>query len=367
MKKIVAVLLLVLAWYFAGMNRQPYVMAAVICGIIFIVLSFILTRILKRDLTAEIPKQNTVIYKNMQAQFTVCTRNRSRLPVNKYKLTLQMNYRDSKDKAVKKLSGSACPAGSEGDNSAEVYFAAPYCGMIDAELLRLRVYDYFMIFSSSKKLSGVKGEVAVLPPPRKMNIVMPPFGTYTNDPVAESTSDKKGEDHSEVRLIREYRDGDLPRHIHRNYSAKTEKLWIKEYEKENDYIFDLFIDSSSETRLTVEQKDAFFELIFAVIKNLMENDIIIRINYFDREKGGLILYELTDKNNTEDFMIDLYKADIFCGRDEFLRVCNLSADDNVMVLNASLEWYFCGRPVYRFSRQSIYYELVDRYFDLSAH
>ena len=105
---------------------------------------------------------------------------------------------------------------------------------------------------------------------------MPPFGTYTNDPVAESTSDKKGEDHSEVRLIREYRDGDLPRHIHRNYSAKTEKLWIKEYEKENDYIFDLFIDSSSETRLTVEQKDAFFELIFAVIKNLMENDIIIR-------------------------------------------------------------------------------------------
>ena len=134
MKKIVTVLLLLLAWYFAGMNRQPYVMAAVICGTIFVVLSFFLTRYLKHKLTAEIPEQSSIIRKNMQAEFKIRTDNKCRLPINKYKLTICMNYQGSNRPVIKKLSGNACPAGDPEENLASVYFAAPYCGMISAEL-----------------------------------------------------------------------------------------------------------------------------------------------------------------------------------------------------------------------------------------
>ena len=365
MKKLVTVLLLLLAWYFAGMNRQPYVMAAVLCGIIFVALSFVLTRILRRRLTADIPKQKNIIYKNTQAEFIVTATNKSRLPVNKYKLTLKMKYRGGNTATVKKLSGNACPKSDNDDNSAVVYFAAPYSGIIDAELTRLRVYDYFMIFSSSRKLRGKTGGVAVLPTPRKMNIKLPPFGTYTNEPVAESFFDKPGEDHSEIRLIREYREGDLTRHIHRNYSAKTEKLWVKEYQRENDFIFDMYIDSSCDHPLSTEDRDAFYEMVSAIIHNLMENDIILRIHYYNREKGGIVLHELSDPEKTDEFIILLLKADSFCSKEEFLNVCNIAAIQNAMILTTQLEWSFCGRPVYKFEKKNVCLELVNRYFDLT--
>lgn len=365
MKKIVTVLLLLLAWYFAGMNRQPYVMAAVICGTIFVVLSFFLTRYLKHKLTAEIPEQSSIIRKNMQAEFKIRTDNKCRLPINKYKLTICMNYQGSNRPVIKKLSGNACPAGDPEENLASVYFAAPYCGMISAELRRLRVYDYFMIFSSSSKLRDKKGEVAVLPPIRKMNIRMPAFGSYTNEPVAETSSDKKGEDHSEIRFIREYREGDLTRHIHRNYSARTEKLWVKEYQRENDFIFDLFLDSSYYKETDIEHRDAFYELVYAVVNNLMENDIVIRVHYLDKHRGGAVMFELDSRKDVDRFILDLYKSDCFCTQEEFLNYFNVLAMNNAMLLNASLEWYFCGRPIYRFQKKNIYYELVNRYFDLS--
>ena len=365
MKKLVTVLLLLLAWYFAGMNRQPYVMAAVLCGIIFVALSFVLTRILRKRLSADIPKQSNIIHKNTQAEFIVTAANKSRLPVNKYKLTLKMKYRGSDSSVVKRLSGSACPVSYNDDNSAVVYFAAPYSGIIDAEITRIRVYDYFMIFSSSKKLRGKTGEVAVLPSPKKMNIKLPPFGTYTNEPVAETAFDKPGEDHSEIRLIREYREGDLTRHIHRNYSARTEKLWVKEYQRENDFIFDMYIDSSSDHTMTAGDRDAFYEMVSAVIHNLMENEIMLRIHYYDREKGGIVLYELSDAEKTDEFVILLLKADAFCSREEYESVCNIAAIENAMILTAALEWSFRGRPVYKFEKNNIELELVNRYFDLT--
>ena len=236
MKKFVTLLIIAAAWYFAGMNRQPYVMAAAICGMIFVVFSFVFARVQKHFLSADLPDQENVIYKDHENPLVIHTENRSRLPVNRYRVTVLMRYKGSKNSSLRKLNGSAGRRNDNKENISVLYYNAPYSGTIRISLLRLRVYDFFMIFSSSKKLENVMREVIVLPVPKKMNIAMPPFGTYTNEPVAQSTSDKKGDDQSEIRLIREYREGDLTRHMHRNYSARTEKIWIKEFQKENDYI-----------------------------------------------------------------------------------------------------------------------------------
>ena len=168
------------------------------------------------------------------------------------------------------------------------------------------------MFSCSKK-PGSKNEIFVLPKPKKLRIILPEFGAYTANSITESSSDKSGEDHSEIRLVREYRDGDLTRHIHRNYSAKTEKLWVKEYNKENDHIFDFTADTSG-SELTAE-------------------------------------------------LLDAMTSDLSCTREEFSRAAaGLSSEG--MVINTGLEWFFLGQHVFTFNRGNVVNELLGNIFDL---
>lgn len=364
MKKIVTIIILAATWYFAGMNQQPSVMAAAVCGLVFVIFSFLLARILKHFLSADIPPQKNIIYKNTEAELTVHVENKSRLPVNRYKINILMKYRGEKKGTQKKFNGNASGGKDSKDNTAVIYFTAPYSGIIDVSMTKLRVYDYFMIFSSSKRLKNISGEVIVLPPPRKMHIRMPAFGSYTNEPVAESSSDTKGEDHSEIRLIREYREGDLTRHMHRNYSARTEKIWIKEYQKENDYIFDMFIDTSYSSELMTDDKDAFYEMVNSVLYNLMEHDIIILIHYFDKNKGGLIMYELSDKSHIDDFTAVFFRADTFCTKEEYASVSRTDVMSEAMFLTTSLEWFFNGKHIFTFKKGKILQELEQQFFDL---
>lgn len=362
MKKFLAILIIGAAWYFAGMNRQPTVMAAAVCGVIFVVFSFILTRILKRRLSADLPDQQNVVYKNSEAPLIIHTHNKSRLPVNRYRLHILMRYKGEQDGTVRRLNGSA---GSRvQDDTATLYFTAPYSGIITVSLLRLRVYDYFMIFSSSRKLRHIRRDFIILPIPQEMHLRMPPFGSYTNQPVAESNSDKPGDDHSEIRLVREYRNGDLTRHMHRNYSARTEKIWIKEYQKENDFIFDLFLDTSFDTPLTVEDKDAFYELLYSLLYNLMNYDVIINIRYYEKRSGGMQTYELNSKDDVNDFTVHFFRAEPFCTKEVFSSVCSVAPSDGVMLINSSLQWFFNGKHIYTFRKQTITQELSRRYFDL---
>lgn len=365
MRKFVTLLIVAAAWYFAGMNRQPNVMAAAICGMIFIVLSFVYARVQKYYLSAYFPDQDNVIFKNHETPLYIHTENRSRLPVSRYRVKLHMQYRDDKTNTVKKLNGNAGRSKDNSNNNAMLYYTAPYSGMLRVSLLRLRVYDYFMIFSSSKKLKDISKDIAVLPVPKKMNINMPPFGTYTNEPVAQSASDKKGDDQSEIRLVREYRQGDLTRHMHRNYSARTEKIWIKEFQKENDYIFDLYIDSSYEGEHDITDTDAFIEVLSSVLHNLMEYDIIIKIHYYDSESADMRLFELEKKEDIDEFLVTFLRAEPLCTKESFSSVCHIRPTDSIMLIDFGLNWYFNGRQIWKFSKEKLIDDITGRYYELN--
>ncbi len=363
MKKIVALLIIAATWYFGGMNQHAPMMTAIICGMIFILLSFILSRIMRHNISADIPPQKNVTYKNIETTFFIHAQNKGYLPVNRFRLNFFMKYRTEKHKSKKRLNGSASGKRYNEENLSEFYFIAPYCGIIDIELTRIRAYDYLMLFSSSKRLKNTKSEILVLPQPKEMHIIMPPFGSYTNDPVAESSSDVSGDDHSEIRLVREYRPGDLTRHLHRNYSARTEKLWIKEYQKENDFIFDFLLDTSSDTPLKTDEMDAFYEIIMSVLHTILQNDVIIRVHFYDKNKGGIRTIQISHADKTKELICELYRTNTICNSEEF-RMFRGNLGDNGMIINAKLEWYFNNNCIYSFNKEIIEHELVNNIFDL---
>lgn len=357
MKKLLTLIVLAIALYIGGMHDRSTVIVCVFCLLVVFLISLILSRIMKHFVSAELSQPTSSVYKNTESPLRLCIHNKGRLPVSRTVLTVSMKYRGSKTVSKKKFRSPA----PGGDCEAQMYFTPPYCGIIDAEIKRIRAYDYLYFFSGSKKQSS-KSEIYVMPKPKQLRIIMPEFGAYTADSVTESSSDKSGEDHSEIRLVREYRDGDLMRHIHRNYSAKTEKLWIKEYNKENDHIFDFTADTSG-TALTVERLDSLFEIIFSVTETLTAKDAVIKLNWYDKNIGSLRSIFIKNASQLNEAAALLYTSDLSCSEDEFSRAA-AGLSEKGMTVNARLEWFFLDRHIHTFNPGNVENELMGNIFDL---
>ncbi len=357
MKKLLFLIVLAAALYVGGMNDRTPVIVCVICLLIVFLISLIFSRVMKRFISAELPHPTATVYKNTESPMTIRIHNKSRVPVSRTAITVSMKYKGSKTESKKKYRSPA-PGGS---CESEIYFTAPYCGIINAEIKRIRVYDYLYFFSCSKKQSS-KNEIFVLPKPKKLRIILPEFGAYTANSITESSSDKSGEDHSEIRLVREYRDGDLTKHIHRNYSARTEKLWIKEYNKENDHIFDFTADTSG-TVLTVELLDAMIEILFSAAGTIIENNAIIKLNWYDKNTKAIRSFFVRNTAQLSEAAALIYRSDLSCTKDEFSGAA-AGLSEKGMTVNARLEWYFLDRHIFTFNPGNVENELLGNVFDL---
>ena len=361
MKGVTTLLIIFLLWYIAGIFRQTYIMTLAVCIGLLIVVLTALSIFQKKKLSVTLRKEKAVTFKDAERSVAIRNLNRSRLPVNRYKLTLTMKYPTDKKVLKKKLFGCSSGKSADRDETSEFYIKAPYCGVIEIELKRLRVYDPFSVFYSTKKLSE-KGQLLVFPAEKKMNILTQPYGSFDDLPLADTPSMKLGDDHSEIRQIREYRPGDLTRYIHRNYSARTDSIWVKEFCKENDRIIDLYLDASTPEAAEPEGLDAFYELVYSVICSLLDKDIMLCLHWYDNERKQLTAFDVRSRDDCPEMLGRLYLADKSC----HTQFSSFLPQDRrgTMLINSRLEWFFSDRAVYRFSRQNITKELVSLSFRL---
>lgn len=362
MKGLIMLLMTAVLWYFAGMFRQTNVMIIAVCLLVIALLMIILSIYQRIRLRVSLPEKKLIAFKGLESSIAVLAENKSLLPVNKYKITLQAKYDIDKDYVKKRFTGCAAGRKMKGDNRAEFFITPPYCGIIDIELKKLRVYDTLCLFSFGKRLNE-SCQMMVFPVAGNMKILCPQLGNYDAIPLSDSRSKKAGDDHSEVRLIREYRTGDLSRHIHHNYSAKTDSLWVKEYYKDNDYIFDFYLDTSSAENPSIEIWDLFYRITCTVIISLLRNGIFLHVHWFDKSRGCLVETEINSESDCPEFFMQLYTTDKSCTKDEFYNDIDPEAS-GTMFLNLDLEWFFSGKPVHRFDPLTAEAELSEAVFSL---
>ena len=136
MKHLVALILLFAAWYFAGMNQQKPIMAVIICAVAVTFISLVFSLVMKFLTSAKIPAQKSILYKNNDSPLTLSVVNNTRIPVNRVSLTITMQYASDKKNRVKKRLDAAAAAKSE--TEATMYFNAPYCGLINANITKIQ-------------------------------------------------------------------------------------------------------------------------------------------------------------------------------------------------------------------------------------
>lgn len=366
MKKLTVLAILFLLWYVAGMYRNGMLMVLVVCASFVILSIAILTRFVIRPyLDIKIPAQNRKAYKNVEKLFCIKAVNKGFLPVNKLIISFEMCYKNDKKKFKKKFFGSASANESENNKASEsdmeFYFTAPYCGVINIKLKKVKIFDWLSIFSCKKNLKTDE-DIYILPIDREIRVSMPPIGSYSGEPITLTNSEKNGSDFSEIRLIREYRPGDLYRHLHRNYSARTDSLWIKEYKKENDFVFDFVFDTSSENKnQTVEHMDAFYDIGYNILAALVKNEAIIRIHWYNKEKGILENIEAENINQIDELMTRLYSTDTNCTYEEINSISG-NIGNETMIFNSNLEWSFMDKAIFSFSEENFENELSNNLF-----
>ena len=361
MKAVILFLVMLVIWYFAGMFHQIPLMVLSVCLFLVPLTMCCLAIYQHHHLKITLPKPKDIAFKKIEKEVTVLAENSSRLPVNRYRLKLQLKYTTDKHPVRKKFSGCAGGRSMNEENLSYFYLQAPYCGIIEWQIKKATVYDPLSIFFSVRKMSE-KGQLIVFPVEKPMQIEMPLSGRYDNLPVAETHSSKTGDDHSEVRQIREYQPGDLSRHIHRNYSARTDTLWVKEFSKENDYIFDLLLDTT-DTNIGTDEWDAFYEIIFSVMLALLKKDIYINVHWYDKQRNAVRSYRVDHETEAAEVLAQLYLADKAC-TPEVLYASLDPQQEGLMIINTHLEWYFSGQPVYAFHKETVEQELSSMTFCL---
>ncbi len=355
MRNVLFILVIVLTGYIGGMYQQPPLMMLFVAEILFYIIMFLLCLLFRHCIQAEPALRHGAAEKGSLLWWDVKVRNKGILPVSRFCLHVDCGYRQEKDVRRKFLYGSA----PVGESRQRFGLRGDHCGLIDLRAGWVRVYDYMSLFAMKKKLSCA-GTVAVLPRDIALHVELPSAGWSQMDRRLEQAVDLPGETHNELRQIREYKTGDSFRHIHWNQTARTDRLFVKEFEKDMEPFIELYLDTAGYARLTMEQADAFYQLVWSMVKGFLRHETTVRVCWYDYGAGSLMHADVMDEAGCGDMMVELYAAVLVPrdGRsDRPSMEAALSARRSAYILGLDLGWYRDGQLLHRFSAEGLEHEI----------
>ena len=390
MKRAAFLLFVILSFYIAGLYRYPPLLVLSAAALLSLPILFFLPRYLKRRLFVEPVRKSETTQKEEELECELLVRNEGKLPVSRFGLHISAWYGDGQaGRKGQGADGTIRPQKyrmvlyggcDSGESVLRFSILAWHCGLMRISLDRLRVYDYFSLFSAGGKLQE-EIAVAVFPAPAELQLVFSSAETGREEPETVPVCAISGESRDEVRQLREYRPGDLGRDIHWNQSARMDALWVREYERETEEIAEIYLfpgrPGQGKRRFRKKQReearlsrlDDFYLLLSALIHGLLKQEIRVRV-YWQRKKNGQ-MYQNGRKGgflirNPEDLrqlLLFLYKEGFPFG-DETAGELPGKAMGEGFCLNPDLELYWNGRLIHQFSRQRLEREVEEMVFVL---
>ena len=348
MSKFAFIALALLTYYLAGMYLSLPLMIMGIAELLMLPFLFALPRYLRKKISAEFVKQSEAAFEKEETTCELVIRNTGRLTANRCQLRFRFRYHgEEKSKTSRLYCG-----GAKGDSKANLTVRADWCGLAQVKLDRVRVYDYLGLFSASAAMDN-ETDIAVFPGEQVLQIVMPD-SAYGAEGLSEYTVNRPGESNDEIRQIREYRTGDSHRRIHWNQSARTDKLWIKEYERETDTRAELLATAAE--GVSAEKMSLFYKLLAAAVLGLLANVAAVNVKWYDSEKRDFVSAEVSNADGCREMLLMLYRTRLTGFAEDlpmhFLRV------------TSELELYGGNGLLYRFSPENLDRELQEKIITL---
>lgn len=277
MMKFAFLVLLFFIYYIAGMYESPALMVLFLTQFLLMPVLLFLSVYLNRHLTVSFEDKLVWAEKDRTYIWKLKTENRGRLPVSRFALKIAVSQSGGGQEKKRKVRGS----GGCGTDSISYKDTAVHCGILTFRVVSLKVFDYLSLFSGKQT---IEDEMKVVVFPRRYEMKIE--ADLVSDGNAEQNqriSFLPGFNYEDIRQIREYRDGDSIRHIHWNQTARSDQLWVKEYEEEINGPVRLFLDPGGERSGPPADSDAFYTLFYALLSSLLR--VVPSVHVFWKEKG----------------------------------------------------------------------------------
>ena len=349
MKKFAFLAFLLLFYYIAGMYGSPALMVLFLTQLFLMAVMFLLSFYLRRHLSADFAEKLVSAEKDRPFAWKLRTDNNGKLPVSRFALRYRICGQEKEDVCKRKLYGnSAC-----GENLLTYEDTAGHCGIFNFRARSLKVYDYLALFSRKRTIRA-EMKVVVFPKKYEMKLETETAFIGSEEPYPQSSFLPESGS-GEIRQLREYRDGDLARHIHWNQTARTGRLWVKEYEEEAKGEVRLFLDLKEQEEAVSSDWDAFYTLLYALLSGLLQKAASVRVYW--RGKTGLSEIAIRDDAQCRKLLFWLYTdriEDETGGEGKNI--------EGAMRLTRDLSWYAGERLLFRFSKEKLMEELTYRTF-----
>ena len=198
----------------------------------------------------------------------------------------------------------------------------------------MKVYDYLALFSASRK---IRQELTV--------------AAFSNS--------------QPMRM--EYRPEDSWRHIHWNQSARTGRLWIKEYEEETNGMAVLGLEMQKEHRNSLSDMDCFYRLLSSMVLGFLQQSVRLCVYWFDSEKGCVREMEIFSQEQHRELLLQLYQlsaAEEGGTQEKEMLLRRGALYGSFFLLDTGLGWYKNGKLFHQFSGENLEQEIEQRVFTL---
>lgn len=297
MKKIFLLIFAAAAFYLGGAYRFTPLLIFAAAVILLLPAMFILSRALRKKLSVRFARPEYSAEKGSEAAVSVICENDGKLPVTRCKTDISAAYPNSKPSKIKFQIG----ADAKSEQTKELFIKTPCCGLIELKIEKLRVCDWLNIFAAPKKCGAVC-RAAIYPKDQEFDVSLTPSQGMSG--FAERPGLRGGSD-TEIKSLREYEHGDSARLIHRNLSARTGELWVKELEKQADFIAELYLDMSGADNAEPQTMSLFYEVLSALAAGLLKNAAAVRLFYKSGEDRCLTA---RSRGDIRAALLELYKT-----------------------------------------------------------
>lgn len=305
MKKFLFLFLAFLTYYTAGMHRSPALMILFLAECMMFVLLCLLSRYFRRTLELRLSRDPLYIYKAQEVRCGIHTRNFGRLPINRFTARLTLRYLQIPFATKQTVTGGITAAASD---TLHYQLRPAHCGPAELALGRIRAYDYISLFSARiRKTDRVR--IAVLPVEKVLRIEGRRAPAVNHAGPASLSLPRAAQDLLEVRQLREYQPEDSSRHIHWNQTARTQQLWVKEYDTELYHPVHLLLDLYTDTGPDPHRLDAFYEITSALILGLLVHFPAVIGHWYDTATMRYIQKEMMTGDDMKSAFFLLYRTD----------------------------------------------------------
>lgn len=364
MRKLMFFIVLFSVYYVGAMYENTALLVLFLTQFFLMLLMFFLSRYLEKHLTVSV--KETTVYAERGRPFTVRLQIGStvRFPVGGIVLYFRCGCENNGIRfSQEKRFGNLYETGKA------LSFRNTYshCGNYTIQLKQLAVFDPMLLFSGKRKL---KDEIRVVVFPEKYKMHLELSDNQADE--AGMSGEAYGgltEDQDDIRQIREYREGDLPRHIHWNQTARTGIVWVKEFESTKAGQIGLYLDFNGRRPFQVPNLDAFCILLKALLCGLLEKVASIEIYWDDPAGAGRSCMELREEQQCQDLFLFLYG----CLHETYLKEYENGHEDSrsgvtdldqpcALRLTPGLGLYKGNCLIYQFSGEKLQEELSQREF-----